>query len=144
MSSFLDQSLGYLNHVTGLLLKRELMEAIKRKGIDITPEQWALLNRLNEQQGLTQKELARISFKDTANITRIIDKLEAKGLVERQASPGDRRVWKIYNTDQGRKVRDLIEPLAIETLEKATKGIDAKEVELFNAVAKRIIKNLDR
>lgn len=144
MKSFLDQSLGYLNHVVGLLLKREILEAIKKNKINITPEQWAILNRLNEHQGLTQNELAKISFKDTANITRMIDKLEDKGFVERRANPSDRRIWKIYITDQGRKGRDLIEPLAKEVLRKATKNIDPKEVELYNKVAKRIMANLER
>ncbi|MEO9850643.1 MAG: MarR family transcriptional regulator [Reichenbachiella sp.] len=144
MKSFLDQSAGYLNHIVGLLLKREILEAIKKNKINITPEQWAILNRLNEHQGLTQNELAKISFKDTANITRMIDKLEDKGFVERRANPSDRRIWKIYITDQGRKGRDLIEPLAKEVLRKATKNIDSKEVELYNDIAKRIIANLER
>ncbi|MDW3651025.1 MAG: MarR family transcriptional regulator [Bacteroidia bacterium] len=144
MKSFLDESTGYLTHITALLLKRELFEAIKKFKINITPEQWAILNRLNEHQGLTQNEVAKISFKDNANITRIIDRLEAKGLVERRANPKDRRIWKIYITDEGRKVRDLIEPLAIEVLKKATKNIDSKEVKLYNEVAKRIVANLER
>ncbi|MEP0043097.1 MAG: MarR family transcriptional regulator [Reichenbachiella sp.] len=125
-------------------MKREILEAIKKNKINITPEQWAILNRLNEHQGLTQNELAKISFKDTANITRMIDKLEDKGFVERRANPSDRRIWKIYITDQGRKGRDLIEPLAKEVLRKATKNIDSKEVELYNDIAKRIIANLER
>lgn len=144
MKSFLDQSMGYLSHITGLLLKRELIELIKRHRINVTPEQWAILNRLNENQGLTQKEVSKISFKDTANITRILDKLEQKGLVERRIIPSDRRVRKIYITEQGQKIRDLIEPLAEEVLLKATKGIHPKDVELYNSVAKKIIANLER
>lgn len=144
MKSFLDQSTGYLVHITGLLLKRELIEIIKKHGIDVTPEQWAILNRLSENQGLTQKELAKSSFKDTANVTRILDKLEAKNLVERRANHTDRRIRKVYITDQGRKVRDQIEPLAIEVLEKATVNIESNEVQLFNEVAKKIIANLER
>lgn len=144
MNSFLDQSIGYLNHIVGLLLKRELLEIIKRNGIDITPEQWAVLNRLAENQGLTQKELAKASFKDAANITRIIDKLESKNLIERKANPTDRRIWKIYITDEGQEVRNLVEPLAEEVILRATKNIDSKDVLLYNQVAKKMISNLDR
>jgi DNA-binding MarR family transcriptional regulator len=144
MESFLDQSLGYLTHVTALLLKRELIEAIKKSEINVTPEQWAILNRLNEHQGLTQKEVATLSFKDNANITRIIDKLEDKGLVERRANPKDRRIWKVFITKEGQEVRDVIEPLAEEVLQKATKNIDSKEVEIYNDVARRVIANLER
>ena len=144
MKSFLDQSAGYLTHIVGLLLKREITDSIKENNINVTPEQWALLNRLNENQGLTQNELGKVSFKDTANITRLIDKLENKGFVERQSNSSDRRVRKIYITAQGRKIRDLVEPLAIKVLEKATENIDPSEVDIYNDVARRIIANLER
>lgn len=144
MTSFLDQSTGYLNHIVGLLLKRELIEIIKKNNIDVTPEQWAILNRLNEKPGLTQREVSTLSFKDTGNITRIIDKLERKGLVERRSIPSDRRIRRIYITTEGQKTRDLIEPLAIEVLEKATKNINADEVKLYNRIAKKIIANLEK
>ncbi len=144
MDSFLDQSAGYLNHIVGLLLKREILELIKENKINVTPEQWAILNRLNENQGLTQNELGKVSFKDTANITRLVDKLQDKGFVERRANTSDRRIRKIFITDQGKKIRDLVEPLAQKVLEKATKNIDPKEVEVYNDVAKRIIANLER
>lgn len=144
MESFLDQSTGYLTHILGLLLKRELLENIKKNNIDITPEQWAVLNRLSEKQGLTQRELARVSFKDTANITRIIDKLEKKQLVQRQANTTDRRIRKIYITEKGQEVRNSIEPLAKDVLKKATKNIEPNDVSLFNNITKRIIENLER
>lgn len=144
MKSFLDQSAGYLNHVVGLLLKREIIEIIKKNNIDVTPEQWAILNRLSEHQGLTQNELGKVSFKDTANITRMLDKLEAKGLVERQSNPSDRRIWRIYITDNGQKIRDLVEPLAREVLRKASRNIDSNDIETYNKVAKQIIANLER
>lgn len=142
MESFLDQSAGYLINMTALLLKRELNTAIKNNNINVTTEQWAILNRLNENSGLSQKEVAKLTFKDNANITRIIDKLVAKGLVSRKNDANDRRTWKIFITEEGRKLRDAIEPLAIEILKKATKGIDKKEVSLFNETAKKIMENL--
>lgn len=144
MNSFLDESTGYLTHVAGLLLKRELLDAIKKSNIDITPEQWAVLNRLSENQGQSQRKLAAASFKDTANITRIIDKLETKGLVQRKGDPGDRRARKIYITSKGQQVRDMIEPLAIDVLVKAGNKIDQSDIEVYNKVAKKIIANLER
>ncbi|CAM1343416.1 MarR family winged helix-turn-helix transcriptional regulator [Tenacibaculum amylolyticum] len=142
MESFLDQSAGYLINMTALLLKRELNTAIKNNNINVTTEQWAILNRLNEKSGLSQKEVAKLTFKDNANITRIIDKLVAKGLVDRRNDANDRRTWKIFITSEGRKLRDAIEPLAVEILKKSTKGIDKKDVNLFNRTAKKIMENL--
>ncbi|WP_299121384.1 MarR family transcriptional regulator [uncultured Tenacibaculum sp.] len=142
MESFLDNSAGYLINMTALLLKRELNSAIKSKKIDLTTEQWAILNRLNENSALTQKEVAKITFKDNANITRIVDKLEKKGLIERLADPNDRRAWKISITKDGKNIRNQIEPLAIEVLKKATNGLTNKQVDDFNRTSNVILKNL--
>lgn len=142
MESFLDKSAGYLINITTLLLKREFSSAIKNNNINVTPEQWAILNRLNEKSGLTQKEVAKLTFKDNANITRIVDKLENKGLVIRQSDSNDRRTWKISITSKGAEMRDSIEPLAIEVLKKATKGLSENDVQLFNNTLKKIMENL--
>ncbi|WP_299106005.1 MarR family transcriptional regulator [uncultured Tenacibaculum sp.] len=144
MESFLDRSAGYLINMTALLLKREFTAIIKNNNIDVTPEQWAILNRLNEKSGLTQKEVAKLTFKDNANITRIVDKLEKKGLAIRQADSNDRRSWKISITKKGKEVRDLVEPLAIEILKKATKGLSDKDIVIFNTTTKKILENLSK
>jgi len=142
MESFLDQSAGYLINMTALLLKRELSSAIKSNNIDVTPEQWAILNRLNEKSGLSQKEVAKLTFKDNANITRIVDKLEYKGLVIRHKDPDDRRTWNLSITKKGIEIRDLVEPLAVNILKKVTNGLSEKEVQFYNDISKKIISNL--
>jgi len=142
MTSFLDQSAGYLINMTALLLKREMNGALNNNKINVTPEQWAILNRLSENSGLSQKEVAKRTFKDNANITRILDKLEKKGLIKRLMDKNDRRVWKIHITEEGKKVRDKVEPLAEEILKKATEGIDPKDVQTFNSAAKKMLENL--
>ena len=100
------------------------------------------MNRLNEESGLTQKEVAKLTFKDNANITRMVDKLESKGLVIRQSDSNDRRTWKISITKEGVEIRDSIEPLAIEVLKKATKDMSKSDVKLFNNTLKKIMGNL--
>lgn len=142
MSSFLDQSAGYLINMTALLLKREFSSAIKNQNIDVTPEQWAILNRLNENSNLTQKEVAKLTFKDNANITRMVDKLEKKGLVIRQTDSNDRRSWNLSITKKGIEIRDLVEPLAVDILNKISKGISKNEMDSYNKISKKIINNL--
>ncbi|WP_298539952.1 MarR family transcriptional regulator [uncultured Aquimarina sp.] len=142
MESFLDQSAGYLINMTALLLKREFNSAIKSNNIDVTPEQWAILNRLNEKSGLTQKEVAKLTFKDNANITRIVDKLENKGLAIRHKDANDRRTWKLSITKKGIEIRDLVEPLAINILKNVTKGLTEEDVKFYNDISKKIISNL--
>ena len=100
------------------------------------------VNSLNENSNLTQKEVAKLTFKDNANITRMLDKLEKKGLVIRHPDTNDRRSWNLSITKKGIKIRDLVESLAVDILDKISKGISKKDMELYNNISKKIINNL--
>lgn len=141
-NSFLDESIGYHINMAGMLLKRELAGVFKAEGFDVTPEQWAVLSRLAEKDGLNQNDLALITFKDNANITRIVDKLQSKGLLERRAHPSDRRTWLLYITLAGKEIIERLQPLAIRVLEKATRQISKEEARKLNLQMKQVINNL--
>ena len=141
-NSFLDESIGYHVNMAGMLLKRELAGVFKAQGFDVTPEQWAVLSRLAEKDGLSQNDIALITFKDNANITRIVDKLQKKGLLERRAHPSDRRTWLLYITLPGKEIIEQLQPLAIKVLEKATRQISGEEVRKLNHQMQKIINNL--
>lgn len=141
-SSFLDASIGYSMNMGALLLKRELSTIFKKNGFDITPEQWAVLSRLKEKGGLNQNEVARLTFKDNANITRIVDKLERKKLIERTQHATDRRTWLLFITPPGRQLVSKLEPLAATVLKKVTKGIKKEALKTCNKVIQKIIQNL--
>lgn len=142
MTSFLDHSIGYNMNMAALILKRELQNQFNRYAYDVTTEQWAVLNRLWENDGKTQSDLAIATFKDHANITRMIDLLEKKGLVLRQDDPQDRRSKLIYLTEEGKALQEKLLPLAREVLYRALQGITREEVALMNQLSNRIIQNL--
>jgi len=60
------------------------------------------------QQPLPMSELADTLWCDASNVTGIVDRLEARGLVERRASPDDRRVKLLCLTDEGEVLRDRV------------------------------------
>ena len=74
----------------------------------ITPVQFAALQAIHTQPGLDQRSLARTIGYDTSTIGGVVDRLEKRGLVQRQASPTDRRVRQLLLTDEGRRVLALI------------------------------------
>lgn len=76
----------------------------------ITPVQFAALQAVQQQPGLDQRTLARAIGYDTSTIGGVIDRLEKRGLVLRQASPSDRRVRQLVLTDEGRRVLTLMVP----------------------------------
>ena len=94
----------------------------------LTRAQWVILFRLNRQPGLTQKELAELLEVEPITVARLIDRLEERGMVERRADPGDRRVWRLHLLPPARPVLDdmLRERAAI--LARTTFGLDAETI----------------
>ncbi len=64
----------------------------------MTRAQWIILARLERQPGLSQNELAAIAEVAPITVARLIDRLEALGLVERRTDPADRRIWRLRLT----------------------------------------------
>jgi DNA-binding MarR family transcriptional regulator len=74
--------------------------------LDLAPQQMIALKSLDEPRPMSA--LAGLLACDSSNVTGIVDRLEARGLVERQASPTDRRVKLLVLTGEGRAVRETI------------------------------------
>ncbi|MFT3735117.1 MAG: MarR family transcriptional regulator [Rhodocyclaceae bacterium] len=95
-----EESLGYLigklRGLMALALDEELAD------LDISSAQSIVLMRLSLHPGLPAARLCRFGGYDTGAMTRMIDKLEDKGLVARQRSATDRRVIELNLTDAGR------------------------------------------
>src|SRR5205807_9882542 len=60
----------------------------------MTRAQWVILAHLERKPGLSQNELAAIVEVEPITIGRLVDRLEARGLVERRSDPKDRRGWR--------------------------------------------------
>ena len=73
--------------------------------LDLTPAQGRLLQHLDPGRPVPMTELAWVHSCDASNITGLVDKLEARGLIARTAHPADRRVKMIAVTPAGAKLR---------------------------------------
>ena len=71
------------------------------EGHGLTPVQYAALQTVGNQPGVDQRTLARGIGFDTSTIAGVVDRLEARGLVQRNASADDRRVRLLTLTDAG-------------------------------------------
>src|SRR4051812_47550741 len=93
-------------------LVRELMIASRPhylavlQDVGLSPMQGLTLLRLNAEVPLTMSELAVALKCDNSNVTGIVDRLEAAGLVERRPAERDRRVKTVVVTALGRRLRD--------------------------------------
>ena len=71
---------------------------------DLTGVQWGPLLIIHFGLGNTAAELARVGCVDTGAMTRMLDRLEAKGLVQRTPCPKDARVVRLELTDEGHRL----------------------------------------
>ncbi|MCI1190330.1 MarR family transcriptional regulator [Calidifontimicrobium sp. SYSU G02091] len=76
----------------------------------MTPVQYAALQAIANQPGVDQRTLARSIGLDTSTLAGVIDRLEARGLVQRNASPDDRRVRLLTPTAEGLELLVQIVP----------------------------------
>ena len=109
-------------------LLRELLFAERRRFLDtasefeLHPAQAGALMQLDRESGSPMHEIAAHLACDSSNVTGIVDRLEARGLVRRRAGERDRRVKFIVATPLGLEVRDAMRarmaraPAAIERL----------------------------
>ncbi|MEM6772157.1 MAG: MarR family transcriptional regulator [Bacteroidota bacterium] len=103
-------NVGTLLDRTTRLMKAHFMRTFKEEGIDLTPEQWVLLDHLFKTGSASQTDLANGTFKDAPTVSRIIDKLAQKGLAARSRFPNDRRRYQVDLTNKGREVHGILNP----------------------------------
>ena len=78
---------------------------------DLSPSQFNVLNLLSDApNGFNQSELSRHLIMHRSNATGLIDRLEARKLLQRKAIHGDRRAHNVVLTEAGRKLIDTILP----------------------------------
>jgi DNA-binding MarR family transcriptional regulator len=105
---------------------------------DITPPQFILLAYLWKQDAVSQTELSETAQIDRTTIVGIVDRLEEKGLVERQPHPEDRRVHQIVLTVNGRDLEKALCMAAVRVRDKMTARILPGEYKTLGRLLKRL------
>jgi DNA-binding MarR family transcriptional regulator len=108
----------------------------------LTLEQFHLLKNIAGKDGMSQRTLGLLVSKSPANITRILDRLEAKSLVSRRNSPDDRRATQVFLTKKGLAVLQQALGVLESFSAQLTSGIDLVEQEATRATLHKIARNL--
>lgn len=106
----LDEAPAYMLYRIARLLRSNLQNFLKSTGLNITREQYFLLYRLYEKDGVIQSELADEVLGDYPNITRLLDGLVKEGLVARFPDPNDRRKHIVKLTPKGKRTMKNLAP----------------------------------
>ena len=90
----------------------------------MTRAQWVILSRLERQPGMSQNEMAAICEVEPITVARLVDRLEARGLVERRSDPSDRRVRRLHLLPAAKPILETINDARETMNERITAGLD--------------------
>lgn len=138
----LDNAIGFWVHRVYQASRNEMYRGFREAGTSVTPEQWAVLIRLWENDGQTQTALSDSTFRDKPTMSRILDVLERDGVVTRRDDPNDGRVRVVMLTRQGRELKRKLVPVAERIVGKMVAGISDADLETTRSALRAMFENL--
>ena len=135
---------SFLLDRTARRVKQYAQSKFKIKDFDVTVDQWLILKNLEENEILSQTELANLVFKDHPTLTRIIDILCKKGYIQRVPHPNDRRSFHLLLTHEGEEKVKELKPQVALIREKAWDNLGQEDFEEFKRILNTIYNNLEQ
>jgi MarR family transcriptional regulator, transcriptional regulator for hemolysin len=114
------------------------------RAISLTLPQCKVLIRLEDNEGVSQARLAELTDVDAMTMVRILDRMEAEGLLERRPDPADRRARRLYLTAKAKPLLDEIWRLGDLTRSEVFEGIRKSELHAFMDMLERMDDNLKK
>ncbi|GAB5521276.1 MAG: MarR family winged helix-turn-helix transcriptional regulator [Rhodothermales bacterium] len=136
----LSNSIDYLINQASRALRRRFLHYLAQAELPITSEQWMILVPLWERDGLVQNTLATQLHKDKTTITRLLNTMEAHGLVRREPNAADRRQRLVFLTDRAKALQKPVARIAELVLEEAMEGMPKADVE----ACQRVLAHIDQ
>jgi DNA-binding MarR family transcriptional regulator len=131
-----EHYIGYSITDVGRLLRTVFERRVRAFGL--TRAQWLVIARVHRRPGLSQSEVADLLEIEKAPAGRLIDRMEAKGWLERRGDPNDRRINRLHLTAEGRRIHTAIWPVAEATVDEALVGLSTAERRRLTALMKRV------
>jgi DNA-binding MarR family transcriptional regulator len=111
---------------------------------DLSPSQFNVLNILNDHpDGLSQIELSRELIMHRSNVTGLVDRLERRGLVQRNDLAGDRRAYRVVLTQRGAELLEHILPHYYKRADEVWESVSAERVSQLTIDLKRLAENAE-
>ncbi len=133
-------SLGYRIKLLSQVFSRKFQERLEPLGL--TPFHWVVLCCLWEEDGLATCSIGEKLQQVGGTITGVLDRMEERGLIRRERDLRDRRIWRIWLTEAGKQLQEVLPPIALEIREQAMKGMPMAERQHFSQLVDQAIANL--
>src|SRR5690349_2530605 len=128
-------TIGFLLNDAARLMRRDFER--RTRSVGLTRAQWQTLFHLARAEGSNQATLAELLEVEPITLARVIDKLEANGLVERRPDPRDRRAYLLFLGEPAHPLMEELRALGAETRETALAGLDDEErTQLMNLLTR--------
>ena len=137
---FNERSLGFLVADVARLLRRSMDRRLQALGL--TQAQWRAIIHLSRNEGMTQATLAERLEIQPITLTRLLDRMENAGWVQRRTHPADRRAVQLYLTAQSQPILEQLHALGTATLQEATRGIPPRSERQLVATLEQLKQNL--
>lgn len=136
----LRDSLGYL--VSSV--RQQWIDAleVELKPLDLTAAQYIVIINVGSGRAETPVRLCRLLQYDTGAMTRLLDRIEAKGLIRRVAHGGDRRCVALEMTPAGHELYPRLLQIVVEMNKRALKGFSRDEVQALEEMLRRVAHNV--
>jgi MarR family transcriptional regulator, transcriptional regulator for hemolysin len=118
-----SRTLGFVLNDVARLMRKRFEQRARAAALGLTRAQAAVLAYLARQEGINQAALAQILELEPITLARLLDRLQAAGLIERRPDPKDRRAHLLYLTAAAYPLLDRIFALAAEVREDALAGV---------------------
>jgi DNA-binding MarR family transcriptional regulator len=125
----LSRNFGFILHDVARLLRTTFDRRVKSLGL--TRSQGWVLNHLFRNDGMTQSDIAGLLQVEKATLGRLLDRLEVKGWVRREADATDRRAKRVFLTEEVVPALKAMRAAAAEVRREALAGLSAEEQERF-------------
>jgi DNA-binding MarR family transcriptional regulator len=122
-----QHDLLFLLHDLGRLLRVDADKRARAEGM--TRAQWGILLWLERQPGMSQKELSELLEVEPISVARLVDRLEARAMVERRPDPKDRRIWRLHLCPPAHPALHEIHRHRAAMARRLTAGIDPATLE---------------
>ncbi len=131
-----EHYIGYLFTDVGRLLRTVFERRVRAFGL--TRAQWMVITRVHRRPGLSQSEVADLLEIEKAPAGRLIDRMQAKGWLERRDDANDRRINRLHLTPAAERLHATIWPLAEATVDLALSDLSAQERQRLTGVMTRV------
>ena len=138
----LENALPFLVHSVYQRIRSNAYQEFNAHGLDITPEQWIVLVRLWQKDGRGVSELCESTLRDRPTMSRILDTMEASGLVERTIDAKDARARVVHLTREGKGLQKKLVPIAKALVAGFEVGIPEADLLTTRRTLRRMLENL--